>query len=119
MKSEQDILNIINYSMGTTAYHRFNPSGSYPVITDGVLALVEAAECLWLLDIIGSYQGDKKLDPFFQVWELKVLPDARATICGYNDEDLIVQQEISYTDFPLDELKLYLIDGIILLPAEY
>ena len=119
LKSKQEILNIINHSTGTTAYHRFHPSDNYPVITDGVLALAEATGCFWFIDIIGIYQGNKKLDPHFQVWELKVLSDARAIVRGYNDKNLVIQQEIPYTNFPLDELKLYLIDKVILLPAEY
>ena len=119
VKSKEEILNIINHSMGTTVYHSFYPSDSYPVITDGVLTLAKAAECFWFLDIICSYQGDKKFTTRLQVWELKVQSDASATVYGYNDESLVIKQEIPYTDFPLDELKLYLIDGVILLPVEY
>jgi len=119
MKSKEEILEIINHSYGTQAYHKFSSFSNYPVVTDGVLALAEAAGCFWLLDIIGCYQTDKRLDPQFQVWTLVVnLEDGTATVNGFNDMTLIVTQDILFTDFPLDALKLFLMDGIILLPSE-
>ena len=30
-----------------------------------------------------------------------------------------VRKKIPYTDFPLDEIKLYLIDNVLLLTSEY
>jgi len=120
MKSKQEILDIINHAHSTEAYHRFSPFEFFPVATDGVIAIAEAAGCYWFLDIIGSCQTNKRLDPQFQVWKLVVNHDDNtAVVSGYNDTTLIITQEIPYTDFPLDELKLYLMDGIILLPSEY
>ncbi len=120
MKLIEMILDIINNSTGTESYHKFSPIPGFPVITEGVLVLAEAADCYWLLDIIGSYQSNSKLDKAFQVWTLKVnTEDNSAFIRGYNDTTLIVTQKIPYTDFPPGEVKLYLIDGVILLPSEY
>jgi len=120
-KSNQEILDIIQCSTGTTAYHKFSPVTAL-VATDGVIALAQAAECYWLLDIIASYQYNRELDPAFQVWKLTVnAKNRRAIIRGYNDsgEKPIVTQCIDYTDFPLDEIKLYVCNGVILLPSEY
>ena len=120
MKPESEIRDILANSHCTEAYHQFSPITGFPVATDGAIALAEAAECYWLLDIVGSYQGEKRLDPHFQVWELEVnTKDSCAVIRGYNDKELIITQDIPYTDFPLDTVKLFLIDGIILLPSEY
>ena len=120
MKSKNEILDIINYAHGTNAYHKFSSYNHYPVVTDGVIAIAEAARCYWLLDIIGSNQTNKLLDPNFQVWKLMVNhEDSTAVVSGYNDTTLIVKQDIPYTDFPLDELKLFLMDGVILLPSEH
>jgi len=120
MKSKNEILDIINNAHGTEAYHKFSSLSNYLVVTDGVLAVAEAARCFWLLDIIGSYQTDKRPDPHFQVWKLVVShEDNTAVVSGYNDTTLIVKQEIPFTDFPLDELKLFLMDGIVLLPSEH
>lgn len=120
MKSKQEILDIINQAHGSDAYHKFSPISSFPIATDGAIALAETAGCFWLLDIIGSYQTDKKLDPSFQVWKLEVnLEESSAVVRGYNDTELMITQDIPFTDFPLEEVKLYLMDGIILLPSEY
>ena len=120
MKSRMDILNILNSAGGTEAYHKFSLFENYPVATDGVIALAEAAGCYWLLEIIGSYQTDKRLDPCFQVWKLEVnRENSSGVVRGFNDSELIISQEIPFTDFPLDELKLYLMDCAILLPSEY
>ena len=120
MKSSSEILDILNSAHCTEAYHRYSSIPGFPVATDGVIALSEAAGCYWLLDIIGSYQTDERLDPEFQVWKLEVnLEKNIGVVNGYNDTELIISQEIPFTDFPLDEVKLYLIDGVILLPSEY
>ena len=42
-----------------------------------------------------------------------------AIVRGFNDKEFIIKQKIGFTDFPLEKLKLYLIDGVILLPSEY
>ena len=113
-------MDIINHAQGSEAYHKFSPIPGFPVVTDGVIALAEAAGCYWFLDIIGSYQTNKKLDPAFQVWKLTVNHEDRTGVVhGYNDTELIITQEIPFTDFPLDEVKLFLMDGVILLPSEY
>ena len=120
LKSRKDILDITDNAHCSESYHKFSPIPGFPVATDGVIALASAAGCFWLLDIVGSYQTNKKLDPEFQVWKLEVdCENCNGVIRGYNDTDLIITQKIPWTDFPLDEVKLYLIDGIILLPSEY
>ena len=120
MKSAKEILDIINHAHGSDAYHKYSPIPGYPVVTDGVIKLAEDAGCYWLLDAIGSYQTDKRLDPYFQVWVLEVNREkSSGIVCGFNDTELIVSQEIPYTDFPLNELKLFLMDGVILLPTEH
>jgi len=120
LKSKEKILDIINQAYGSDMYHKFSPIPGFPVATDGIIALAEAAGCYWLLDIIGRYQTDKRLNLAFQVWKLEVnREDSSAVVRGYNDAELIITQEIPFTDFPLDEVKVFLMDGVILLPSEY
>lgn len=119
MRSPKEILKIITSATGTDHYHKFSPIPGCPVITDGVLYLAKAAECYWFLDLIASYQKNPKLDRSFQVWVLLTDLDKQEAIAqGYNDKKLIVSQKIPFTTFPLPELKLYLMDNIILLPSE-
>ena len=88
--------------------------------TDGVKYLADKVECYWLLDAIGSYQ-DKVKDVPFQIWTLKVNADKSAVLEMNEDtnQPIIIRQEIQYTDFTLEEIKLYFIDGVLLLPSEY
>ena len=120
LRTAEEITALIKQSTGTGQYHKYAPFSSYPVITDGVKAIMEAADCAWFLDIIGSWQTrSKKLDPHFQVWTLKVKDDGSAVVRGYNDTERIITQKVKMTDFPLPDFKVYLIDGVILLPNEY
>ena len=121
MESKEAIRAIINAATGSDAYHKYSSIPIFPVITDGVLALAEAAECFWLLDVIGSHQINPKLDKSFEVWTLELDKDdgGGCTVKGFNDTTLIVTQKIPYTDFPLDDLKLYLCDGVLMIPSEY
>ena len=57
----------------------------------------------------------------FQIWKLKVFKDHTAIVNMIEDTDepVIVFQEFDYTDFPLDEVEVLCIDGVILLKSEY
>jgi len=87
--------------------------------TDGINAVAEKYKAYWLIDAVASYQGKMKGEPF-QVWTLnadhnKGLLEMRTD----SDQPVMVSQEIPYTDFPSGELKLYLCDGVLMLPSEY
>ena len=116
---QREIQDIIAHAIGTMQYHKFSAFPSFPIITDGIKSVADAAGAYWLLDVIGSYQHDPKLDKAFQVWVLTVdLKKCTGVVRGFNDSTLIITQEIEYTDFPLEEIKLFLMDGVILLPNE-
>lgn len=115
----------LNQFCGTEHYYRY--TGGLK-LTDGVKYLAEVAGAYWLLDIIASYQTEQKIrNEHFQVWELKLSPDnattgkheAVATMKTDSDQPELVRQEIEYTDFPLDSVTVWLIDGVMLLPSEY
>ena len=101
---------------GTEKYHKVSPL--YPfVLTDGVRYLADEGKAWWLLDAIASY---RKREPF-QVWSLDVAPDKTALLLMREDKDapILVKQHIEYTDFPLDRVEVWVIDGVALLPSEY
>ncbi len=86
--------------------------------TDGVKFLAENAGCYWLLDAIASYH---RKEPF-QIWNLNVDLDKHTAVLTMKEdtnEPVLVEQEFSYTDFPLENISLWLIEGILLLPNEY
>jgi len=124
MKTAQEIeVGLRNFS-GTEHWTRYTFG---ILMTDGVRWLCEAAECFWLVDAIGSYQGMIKVkkDPDLQgiqFWTLKVNPDKTAKLILERDtDDVVLTQDIEHTDFPLSEIKLYYspADRVLLLPGEY
>jgi hypothetical protein len=118
MKTPEEILNIIKHSIGTTKYTKHWLGY---LMTDGIVALAEAADCFWLLDAIASYRHNKNLSKDFQSWKLKVDTENKtATLTGTNGNDkAIVSQDIEYTTFPLDEVDIWVEGGVMLLPAEH
>lgn len=100
---------------GTEHYYK-HWFGNYKY-TDGVKYLGEKAQCYWLLDAIFSY---RRTEPF-QVWTLTVDESKKAWLTMKEDSNLptLVSQTIEYTTFPLPQIDLWLIDGVLLLPSEY
>jgi hypothetical protein len=116
MLNKADLQNGLSQCIGTTQYFiHWSRTLKY---TDGIKFLADNAGggSYWLIDVIASYN---RKEPF-QLWELKV-KDTKAVLTMKEDrgEPTLVKQEITYTDFPLDEITLYLIDGILLLTSEY
>lgn len=113
---------------GTEGYHRLTLDKTL-VCTDGVLYLAENGGVFWLMDIIASYQPNCRKDDMlrdFQIWKLKVTDGKGVVTCERDTDDVAITQEIEYTDFPLDEIKLYVELGeaegraamICMLPSE-
>lgn len=124
MKSVQEIEQGLRNFSGTDGYTRYTFG---ILLTDGVKWLCDAAQCYWLVDAIGSYQGDKRVKndealQGIQFWTLKVWAGGLATLALERDtDDIVLTQEIEHTDFPLKQIKLYYspADKVLLLPGEY
>ena len=88
--------------------------------TDGVKFLAEKAGAYWLIDAIASYQKSLK-HVSFQMWTLRVKEDHSAVLQMQEDSNTppLVEQYIEYSDFPLESIRLFFIDGVLLLPSEY
>jgi hypothetical protein len=95
------------------------------VYTEGVKYVADHCGAYWLIDAIASYQFSPKIQrdemlKDFQLWTLQVNPDKSALlICGRDAEELAFSQAIEYTDFPLDEIRFYLSNNVLMLPSEY
>ncbi|MGA2258278.1 MAG: DUF6876 family protein [Thermoguttaceae bacterium] len=99
--------------------------------TEGIKFLADKAEAHWLIDLIASWQIKPKVRrEEFQVWILKVnrhppkgKPMAYARCYSDTPEpdnaNQVCVQGIPYTDFPLDEIKLWCVNGTLMLPGEY
>ncbi|MBI4977510.1 MAG: hypothetical protein HZC28_08515 [Spirochaetes bacterium] len=91
------------------------------VYTEGIKYLADTAGAYWLIDIVASAQSVSQLKgESFQAWTLDVNPDHRAKVYATDgNTTTLYTQEIPYTDFPLDSIKLFLADNVLLLPSEY
>ena len=92
--------------------------------TDGVYHVAETGGAYWLIDAIASYQPKLLKDTMlqeFQHWILKVdLDNQKAQlICERDSNDVVLTQDIEFTDFPLESVNFYLTQGVLLLPSEY
>lgn len=113
---------------GTEQYHRWSPIFKNYAMTDGVKYMCDKAGAYWLVDAIASYYAEVIKDPMLadmQFWTLKVdLNKNKAVLtCERDTDDVAITQKISYTDFPLPEIKLWVARGdegyVIYLPSEH
>jgi hypothetical protein len=108
---------------GTERYHKHLFPGKSPILlTDGCDFIRQKCNAYWLFDAILSYQCEKILRcKKFQIWQLKQsrkdLSWVLTCIEDTNQKPLI-SQIIEFSDFPLEYIKLYVIDGVVLLPSE-
>ena len=111
---------------GSTTFtrHRLLPR---MILTEGVRWLADTAGAHWCTDVIASYQHEPHVSgEHFQAWRLEVDVSTRAAVVmmtNGNTDVPWVQQQIDYTDFPLDDITLWLIAQgdylILMLPSEY
>ena len=123
---KDQLLDELRQFYGTEHYYRHMPG---LVITDGAKFLADNAGCYWLLDMVWSYLPAlrKSRDTFFVVVLTKEGVLAPGAIFSIQDDippsKTYATQAIDYTDFPLDEIVLYLAaseDGFVLmLTTEY
>ncbi|MGH7117759.1 MAG: DUF6876 family protein [Acetobacteraceae bacterium] len=89
--------------------------------TEGIDYLAETAHAHWLIDLIASWCCDPRIHAQeFVTWKPTVHANRSTTAVATdgNDHEL-VRQDIGWTDFPLDEITLYLTNDTLLLPSEY
>jgi len=89
--------------------------------TDGMLFVAERAGAYWLIDEIALAQkGEVTLvGEEFQVWTLVVEGSTALLRCDDGNERRLLERRIDFTDFPEPGIKLYVVDGVIMLPGEY
>src|ERR1035438_8535487 len=120
--SIEEFRNTLAAFTGTAAYYLHKlPNGISIKLTDGCQFVREfaAGGAYWLYDLILSYQMDLKTFEF-QVWKLTKQENESWLIqCTNGNSKVLAEQMIPYSDFPIDSIEIWLIDGIALLPTEY
>ena len=110
---------------GTEQWYR-HPLFRRYLYTDGVQYLAGNAGAYWLLDMIFGFQYEYpkvKAQPF-QVWKLEVNEDQTALLtCTDGNYNAVHKHELTYTDFPLKEISLWLGNSgeydVLYLPSEH
>lgn len=94
------------------------------VYTDGVRHVAEEGGAYWLIDAIASYQPKLLKDQMlqeFQHWILNVdlINQKAQLICERDNNDVVLTQDIEFTDFPLEQIRFYVVSNVLMLPSEY
>ena len=88
--------------------------------TDGVRFLADGAGAFWLIDDICFAQKCRAVcAEEFQTWTLKVVDKTATLTCDDGNGRVVYSKRIEFTDFPMQEIKLWLTDQALLLPSEY
>ena len=95
--------------------------------TDGLKYLAEVAECFWLItDTSVIAKSLMNRSEFITIDFKKLCEEERESkgfdaIITYSDgnDTILEKQGYRATDFPLDELRLFFVNDILMLPSEY
>lgn len=99
-------------------YHHF----SGLLYTDGIKLMAELCGAYWLIDVIASLQLRCRRDPMLrdmQFWFLRKVEDGWELVCERDEGDIAFKQRIDFSDFPLNEIQIWVQDDVMLLPSEY
>ena len=106
---------------GTEKYYRFYPK---VVLTDGAKYLADTAGCYWLMDLYASHLAS--VDPDVESFTcLKLIKRGTSADIAIEDGNtqLLAQQHIEYTDFPLENFMFYAVWAgefwVLMLQSEY
>lgn len=119
MANQKKLLSELAGFHATEQYYKVYPT---VMLTDGVHFLFKKASSYWIADIVYWFQSLPVVakEPF-QVYELKVnLEKSTAVmVCTDGNENILKEKRIEYTDFPLETMKLYYQNQVLMLPSEY
>lgn len=125
MKSQDQIKSDLRQFIGSITFTRYSPLFPNVVLSHGAKYLADECGAYWLMDMIASHLPSL---PPEENWAIAILTvnGAKALFTLANDSPatkVYAMQGINYTDFPLDEIKLYVsYDGefwCVMLPSEY
>lgn len=119
------IQNALSHFTGSEQWYRYSPLFPNVLLTDGAMYVAQTCSAFWLMDMIASHIPSIK--DYFAIaildkgqwpgtWVFRIVDDIPS-------KEVYAVQEIEYSDFPLDDIKLYVINDdvnwTILLPSEY
>ena len=89
--------------------------------TDGVREMAESCKAYWFIDVIISYQANKKVNKHsFQVWVLeRIVKDFFKVTATDGNNNIIACQDISFSNFQFDKATIWYVNDCLLFPKEY
>lgn len=108
----------LNQFCGTDNWYR-HPLFRRFLYTDGVKFLADSCGAYWFIDNIFSYQllNNVKTEEF-QVWTMRVAGSEAVVTCEDGNDNQVFTANIEFTDFPLEEITLWLENDVLMLPGE-
>lgn len=125
MKTKEEILNNLQKFHGSESIYRI------PLIqtryTEGLKYLADAAECFWLIADVSVMAKSLLTKSYFITVDFKRIETREADLSvpvasiEYSDGNgtIFGEQHYNVTDFPLDRLRLFFVEGTLMLPGEY
>jgi hypothetical protein len=106
---------------GSEFYHRHFLANKVSILlTDGALFLKDQGECNWLFDFIAAYQTHQNIKgQRFQVWTLEKQNLAWEISCEDGNHERLYTRRIEFSDFPLEKITIWFVNGVAMLPSEY
>ncbi len=110
---------------GTSNYYEHKVTKNIKLLlTDGCNWVREAAEARWLFNEILFNQPRPEIkDLPFQVWILEKDNDDEdeqwVLRCEDGNDNTVLVQMIMDVDFPIYELRIWVVGGVAMLPSEY
>ena len=92
--------------------------------TSELLELARQLDAIWLIDLIASYQRSPQIQiarklAANQFWKLTFQPNNSAILTCSSQNKIILTRRLNQTDFPQDDIQLYLINRILMLADQY
>jgi hypothetical protein len=107
--------------IGTSQYWKHECPGSKTLLlTDGCNYVRQEGDARWLFDMLAVLQKERIVYlQRVQHWQLTRLYIGWVLeLRGYDGQTLLPMR-IDNSDFPIDELDIWICDGVALLPSEY
>lgn len=96
-------------------------------ITESINYFANATECFWLITDVSVIAKNLSKKSQFITIDFKRLSEKKKlkmqceAVINYSDGNgnIFETHKYNITDFPLDELRLFYVNGILMLPSEY
>ena len=119
VKIEEELLARLSSFTGSTKRWKDQTPFGEILLSEGCKFLREREESKWLFDLMQSHQTHLNNEEF-QEWITERISEKEFMVtCTDGDDKTFATQKIQYSALPLDELKIWLVEGVYILPSEY